>query len=497
MRCEGFVKVFLLVFLLSLLSASVDAFEVDVVPIENTIMADGTAVFELMIRNTDSRKQDFLLSTNDFRWNVLSDPLSDYFSGFSIEDDDRKIVRLSLTTRGDLFFGIYMIRLELISRTTGEKKIIDLPIEIRPEYAGTIDYAPSVVVDATVNNNNIIDPRQPSVLVLNLDNRNRLNISELEVIVESDFITEKVITSLGPLEKKRIEFNFDVDPYEEPDVHNFILKLVYDDKLIGSTPRSFPVQVISYSQIVVAEESENGFLSHHKSFKLENKGNIENSEVLKVSTNFFSRLFTSTSPSPKVVKEDGERLMVWDVAVSPGSVVEIDIRTNYRPLAYFFAISAVVVLLYFMLRSPVLVKKTTASVDMHEGGVSELKVLIHLRNRTAKQFNAFSVTEYVPKIAKFLKSESLGSVQPDRILNHERRGTLLKWNFEAIEPFEERIIIYKMKLNFAVIGKINLPSTVVKFKDEAGSSYTAKSNKMKMSHPSNDDDKKGKKGGNS
>lgn len=482
MRRNNIFKSVFLISLFLILSFSVQAFEVRVNPVNGIIHPSETAEVEIVITNEGSTRHDIILSTADFRWQILSDPLSDYFTGVHVPGNGHATVRLSLTPRGDLFLGIYSVRFELYSRSSGESRFVDVPVEIRSPYTGTAQYSPTVVIDGSINSNNRIDPRTSSVLVVNLDNRNPLNITSMDVIIESDFFSETFTTSLGPLEQRRVEFNFDVDNFEEPRIADVVMRLVYKGRNIGSTPKSFPVQVVAYSDIVRDTDESSGFLSNDKVVKLTNNGNIENNDVLKVSTNFFSRIFTRASPSPVVERGETETFLVWDVNLNPGSTAEIKVSVNYRPLLYFFLVSLAVLVLYYMLRSPVVIKKTASGINMYEGGISEVKVLMHIKNRTPKNFNSFSVTEYVPKIAKFLKSDSLGSIQPTKVLNHEKKGTLLKWNFEAIEPFEERIIIYKMKLNFTVIGRLNLPPTTVKFKDESSGSYTTKSNNLKIAN---------------
>jgi hypothetical protein len=472
-------------FLVLLMSTAVSAFEVEVTPINTSITQGGTALVEIEVTNSGAAVRDYTVDTADFRWRIVSDPLSDYFSGFSVFGGNSKTLRLEFSPRGDLFFGIYRVRIEL-TELDGEQKLIDIPIEIRSATGSSLEYAPTVIVSGMVNGNDRIDPRQNSVLSLELDNRNPLDITELDVHIDSPFINEQFTTSLGPLEKKRVEFNFKVDELRQPGVEEITVTLFYRNQTISGSPKSFPVQVISYSQILRDVNDDSGFLRTEKTVFLKNQGNIQNSESLKVSTNFFKRFFTHSDPSPKVIKEGGQRYLFWDVEMNPGSTAEIVITVNYRPVLYTVLLLAAGIVLYYLLRSPVLVKKTASNINVYEGGISEMKILIHIRNRTPNTYSSFSITEHIPKIATFLKSDSLGSIQPSKVLKHERKGTLLKWNFEAIEPFEERIIIYKTKLNLTILGRFILPQTVVKYKDESNSSFTSKSNKLRVTNINNE-----------
>ncbi len=497
MRADIISRIFLfsLALLLSAgLVAGIDdlSFNAELRPINNTIMPGGTAIIEIDVTNMASSSQSFRLRTPDFRWDILSSPRSDYFSGFTVDGGDTHTLNLQYTPRGDLRNGRYNVRTQIDSRTTGESLFVDVPINIRRDHDER-EYAATIVVSATVNNNDVIDPRESSTLVLELDNRNPLNISELDVEVESRFINETFTTSLPPLDLRRFEFNFDVDDYLEPGVNDFRVVARYEGETIGRTPLTFPVQVMEYSEIDRQVTEDSGFLRTKTIIELRNRGNVVNSDKLDVSTNFFARIFTSAEPSPEYTREEDGLYMNWDVEISPGSSVVIDVDVNYRPLVYILIVGAVGLVLYYMLRSPLVVKKTAAAFDIKEEGISEIKILIHVRNRTPRNFTTFNVSEYVPKIATFVKSESLGSILPDKVLNHEKKGTLLKWNFEAIEPFEERIIIYKMKLNFAVLGKLNLPTTVVKFKDEQGTNYTTRSNRLKIVNNKEEENGKGRK----
>lgn len=496
MRVGTILRVFLFFVALSLLTTAVAAgqdlsFSTEMRAINRTISPDGTAIIEIDVTNHMSSSQNFRIRTPDFRWDLLSRPRSDYFSGFNVPGDSTYTLNLEYSPRGDLVGGRYTVRTQIDSRTSGESTFVDVPIDVRTEREDR-EYATTVVINAGVNNDDTIDPRQTSRLVIDIDNRNPLNISRLDVEIESPFINESFDTPLPPLDNVRSEFNFDVDELQEPGVYDFRVVVRYDGEAIGRTPMTFPVQVIPYSEIERDVSEESGFLSTRREISLRNRGNVINSDEVRVETGFFRNLFTSAEPSPQSITEDGIRYLYWDIDIPPGASARVDVGVNYRPLLYLAIIAVLASALYMMLRSPLVVKKTAATLDVKEEGISELKVLIHVRNRTPRNFVGFSVSEYVPKIATFMKSDSLGSVLPSKVLNHEKKGTLLKWNFDAIEPFEERIIIYKMKLNFAVLGKLNLPPTVVKFKDEQGTSYTSRSNRLRILN-SEERDETGKK----
>lgn len=459
------------------------AIEISAEPVKKAIDPGESAKYIITVTNDGDKTKDYTIDSPDFRWRLRTDPLSDYFSGFTLTRGSSKEITLSLTPAGDIFYGIYGVILDVSARD-GESKSISVPVEYVSPYPSSLEYAPTVVVDGFVNGNGKIDPRAPSVLVLELDNRNPLNISSLEVSIASDFINQDFTTKLGPLEKKKIEFNFNIDPQELPRVEQIVVTLRYNNKTLTGTPKSLPVQVISYSQILrnPTEESDLLRTKVRKTVFLKNEGNVDNRDALRIKTSFFKRIFTSTSPKPIYERDETGFYAVWDVELAPASTAEIIIEVNYRPIFYVLGLSIIGAILYFLMRSPVLVKKTSVGVHSDEGGISEMKVLIHIQNRTNNAYKSFSISEHIPKFATYKRSDMLGSIQPSKVLSHERKGALLKWNFEAIEPFEERIIIYKVQLNLTVLGNFSMPATVVKFKDDSNGNYSVSSNKLRMNH---------------
>jgi hypothetical protein len=55
----------------------------------------------------------------------------------------------------------------------------------------------------------------------------------------------------------------------------------------------------------------------------------------------------------------------------------------------------------------------------------------------------------------------------------------VKWELEALEPLEERIITYKLKTKIIIVGGLTLPRARIKFKTK-DAERTVKSNKTKI-----------------
>jgi hypothetical protein len=47
----------------------------------------------------------------------------------------------------------------------------------------------------------------------------------------------------------------------------------------------------------------------------------------------------------------------------------------------------------------------------------------------------------------------------------------VRWDFTALEPYEERVITYRLKSTLSILGDLDMPPTVLK--------YTTSDNKVK------------------
>jgi hypothetical protein len=137
--------------------------------------------------------------------------------------------------------------------------------------------------------------------------------------------------------------------------------------------------------------------------------------------------------------------------------------------------------MYFIYRSPIVVKKEAIILGSPEQGISELKIMIHIRNRSSELIENVMLTDLLPTLAEVEKEIHIGSISPIQILKNDRKGSLIKWQIEAIEPFEERIVTYKARTKMIIIGGLTLPSAKAKFKAKTGNERMVKSNKAILS----------------
>src|SRR3990167_1276784 len=79
--------------------------------------------------------------------------------------------------------------------------------------------------------------------------------------------------------------------------------------------------------------------------------------------------------------------------------------------------------------------------------MSEVKVVLHLQNRSGKQLSDVTVSDSVPDIIEVSNEFGLGTLKPERMTKHDKRG----------------IITYRVKAKLSIIGQVTLTAYVAKY----------------------------------
>jgi len=116
---------------------------------------------------------------------------------------------------------------------------------------------------------------------------------------------------------------------------------------------------------------------------------------------------------------------------------------------------------------------------MEEGGISEIKILLHVKNRSNFTIDEIDITDTIPHIGEMDKEIQIGTIKPVSIAKHKRIGTIVKWQIISLEKYEERIITYRIRSKLSILGGLILPAAKLKFK-EKGKDRVVKSSKLKL-----------------
>ncbi|RLE47662.1 hypothetical protein DRJ25_01830 [Candidatus Woesearchaeota archaeon] len=448
-------KYFSLLLLFLLFSSVSLAFIVEISPKNQKILLNESAVFNLTIKHSSLSDELFELYSPDVLWDIRT---GDVLRVPSHEVFSTKLIVRPLNVNP----GIYGVPLIFRMVSSGEKVEDRVTIETASQYLPSDEYLPAV--KATPAFKTEIDPREPYEFVIDLENKNRRNLSVVKIKVRSNVLNKDYTTSLGPLEKKKVKFIVNFDPLTKPQKDVFYVTLLVPEQERAYQFDLFPtpVRIISYGGIEENVSEDDSFLKSVTHVKLINKGNGAHYYTYSFYAGSLKRLFLSSSEDLSIVRNALE----WDVFLEPGESAELFVIVNYRPVFWAFVIFFVIIFGYFVFRSPVIIKKSARVIRTREGGISDVKVVLNVIHRGYRKVANFEMIDLIPKIATYIPDNSASTVPPENVTKSESKGTLVKWNLGQVEPKEHRIITYSIRSKLSILGGLRLPVAVAKFRTD-------------------------------
>ena len=473
-----FKSIIIIVLLLVTIQPVLGEITTDIKAHENRIYQGQEAKFTLEITNEgDETKKVQLYFPQKSGWSIIANPMitkREIEAGESIHTDVRilPVEHRLLPKRYNHHFRI--------TDTKTEEIIWDsFQVYLRSGKI-TKEYVP--VVNVNVDLPTGIRPTQTAKLDITLANQNNLNISEYVLNIKSEKRpenNEEIRMPIKPLETHQVTIELDYPDSMTPQTDTITVEksIPKMNRTYDSTVRELEIQ--GYTDIEKIKETEESFLKSHTKISLSNSGNTEAIEEIRRASGLFSYFFTSASPEYNIERIDGYRYLVWEKTVREGETESIDITTNYRPLFIVIILLLIGTGIYYFERSPVIIRKETTKIPGKEGETSRMKILLHVKNRTAKPQENITIIDKIPKIAKLETSSTLGTMQPSKVINNEKKGTIIKWNIPVLEAHEERIISYQIYSKLEIVGTISLDKAQAKFKNRRGKISRTYSNQIK------------------
>ncbi len=446
-------KLLIVMILLLASFASAEDFLVSITPVLNELYpTDEFALYDISITNFKDSSDYFSISLLDFNWLIPS-------TSMIVESQETKTIQIKVFPSGIVSYQVYSLLFQIWSRDEALTVEKTTPLYYQ-SFTNPQDYVPAVKM--IVNGPEDIDPRNPVSLSISLRNRNPLDIGNAQLQVSGIAEKTRDIT-LAPLEEKTLTMSLTPDPLIEPGQYPISVKLLYQENIISEY--EYVATIESYSSIKQDKNVESkylGFLSI-ETLSLTNEGNVERTPEISRVSSLFNRLISSSNPDYKIISKDGKKHIAWDVTLQPNESKNIIIRTNYIPLTIILILLIIGNIFYFKNRSSLLVSKEARVLAASKEGISKIKVAIYLRNRTSKPVSDVVLMDKLPAIANLISDDSVGIVKPQKVIHGKARKTLLKWNLGSLEPFEERILTYKIKSKLSIVGGLGLPPSRVKF----------------------------------
>lgn len=453
-----FVLMTALLLLLNLAHAA--AFDVKVTPINDKIVVDEIAEFEISIQNNLGTDEEYIIKKAGYPfWDMYTKPLQNPIT-LKVPAQGSASIRLFVDPLYITSVDTYTLDMGIILSRTAQEQKVPITIGIKSTEPLIGGYIPTVLATVSISPEKI-DPRNEFTIKVALNNQNPINYSNLTIKVESNLLKDELYIPLDPKEEKTIEISKKFDDMTAPQKDNLVVAVFKDERLIVSPiVKDFEISEYSTQEELPKEQS---FLKITKGIKAKSN-NPDYKGTIKIETTPFKNLFLSSSPRAESVQEDGKHYLVWQMQLGKDKTVAVYTTENYRPIVVIAVLVLVAIVLYFLFRRPIVVRKSIANIVMSEGGISEAKVVVRVKNRSANQLTNIEVVDNVPHIAHVEKELSIGSMQPHAILQHPKKGILIKWAIETLEPGDERVLSYKMKSRLAILGEFNLPAATARCK---------------------------------
>lgn len=438
-------------------------------PGQQTITSDETAEFNATILHNFPGTELFQIYSPEVLWDIRTKDALQVSPGTPF--------KTTLTVKPlNINPGLYGIPLHVKRVGSNEVKRALIYLEVSGPPALT-KYLPAVKGTAEIPA--FIDPREEVPITVHLENQNRRNLTTINIKVRSNVVNHDYETTLGPLERKTVKFTTRIDPKTTPQSDEIKVYVIVPEKDKGFQFDLPPVeyQVQAYGQITPSIQETKYWLKTDRLITLTNNANTLIKEPYAFPVPWYARLFTTTEPETARVENNA---LVWDIALNTGNSTELRVTTNYRPLAAAIMLGIIMLVLYYVFRSPLKIKKSAIITSTREGGISELKILLELHNRSKKPLNGLTIIDLVPRIAEVSKEHELGTLAPTKILRHDKKGTILKYEVGDLQPYEERVIAYKIKSSLSILGGLSLPTATGRFKTATGKEITTSSNEPKI-----------------
>ena len=440
---------------------------INVVPVKNMVRSGEPALFNLTIQNTLAEKQRYTVYSFVQGWSVDPFPLSDKIIELSAGNSYTTTVKAVAL---DSFYpGIYYVSVTIES-DHGERQTKSLKVYLAPDQP--VDYLPSIKVDVDMNEK--VNPQNPLSIKLFLENKNPLNLKDLNIKLQSEMpeFTKDVVISLPSLEKKMIEFAVTPNMFQQPKYYTLFFIFEKDGQQVKVVEKKIEV-IPLMPPFEVKEELKIVYWKQFRDLTFTNKGNVLNTQEVKIPVTFWQALLSQTEA--KVVKENGQRYLQFELTLGPNEKAQRMVIVHYRLLVYLLVFIVLFVLFYWYVQPPIYVKKT-AITHRHEGdeALSEVKVMLEVRNKSDKPLHNVSVVDTIPAIANLEKSLELGTLKPHEI-KHTKNGTKVIWSLMELDGKEHRLITYKVKAKLNILGTFSLPRAVVEFpkgKKRRGKAYS-------------------------
>ncbi|HLD12906.1 MAG TPA: hypothetical protein VJB87_04925, partial [Candidatus Nanoarchaeia archaeon] len=285
-------------------------------------------------------------------------------------------------------------------------------------------------------------------------------LDNAELYINSPVYTDSRILTFKPGIDIEETFTFDIPEDTEPGTYPVTIRVYHLDEIKGVYSGELIVE--PNEKLYETKNVEEGFLTTTTTLTYENKGNSPIIKEVIYDIQGLPRFFTRTTPTAMKITEG----YTWTFTVNKGKTETLIIRTNYfLPLLTIVLLIIILALGYYYWNKKLHLKKKLFKVSHdQEEGIVELKIVLHLRNKTGTILENVKLVDLVP--GNVILSKDYPTLKPDHIQQGSTGGHRMIWDIGTLAPTEERIISYKIKARTGDIGTVTLPGCTANYYDE-------------------------------
>jgi hypothetical protein len=326
-----------------------------------------------------------------------------------------------------------------------------------------------------------VAPGQNFYLELGLANNLDRDLSNVDIYISSDIFEDQQTVSLFEGQERTVEFLFPIDNSVSPGDYTYNARVYFDGNLEETVAGTFSIQ--ENLDITAYSKTETDFLFSKTTIVKQNNGNSEVSESYSYSPGLIESWFSKYNIEPT----NSNEITGWTFNIEPGEEFTINITVDYRPvLIALIVLILISIVSYFVFIKRVTMKKEVFKLKYSEDGLADFKVLLHVKNMTSKSIKDITVIDILPKIIK--PTMDFGTLHPKGV-ERGQKGVRIMWKIDQLVSGEERIISYKVKPSMSVLGNLDLPAAVAKFKNINNRVNKIKSNRKGVNSTSSQESK--------
>ncbi len=450
-------KSVILLFILFVLVPNAFSFssnDVLVNPIKDTFTVDSNDK-SVQYNITILKPGDYILdfSSFGFDWFVSTIPQNLMFSEFNV--DHNLTFTLKATLVKQLQPKIYAYVLSIKNIKTNEQINVPIKAIILPSATSNKTYPLVVRIITGISKTEVLPDDQVKLDVL-IENKNPRNVGKVILTIKSKIFNLTKNYYLKPRTR-----NAKITDYKKYEVFTIHIP----NKIL---PQDIPIEVkINYANQTYVkhysldvEPFRNSYSTILPSYikwfnfpvvkilniSLVNKGNVEKNFFQKIKLGFFDKFVTTDL-------NQTNSTIILNETIPPYSERHHYVVIDYRPLVIstLVLILAILglILLYYFTRAPIIFHKSLERYYF-KAGYLYLVLNLTIKNRSRKTLKNVVIKEYLPAASEPVIDDLYLSPKTAKT----KKGILLKWELNELEPKDERLLVYKVKFKLRIFGGV-------------------------------------------